>query len=336
MSARDIIKAHEGLRLKAYPDPASGGKPWTIGYGHTRDVRPGDICTEAQAEAWLDQDMAEAYAFIDNAVTVPLSEKQRDALCSFVFNVGVGAFQKSTLLRLLNAGDYLGAAAQLPRWTKAAGKSMPALVRRRGEERAWFLAGTNINPEPFPQPETDMAPFLAAAIPALISALPEFAAIFKKDDVSERNVEAAIKAADIIMTATGTTNVQSAVEAVQADPVKADAANEALRANRADLMDALERYNAMEQGNIRAAREYNTLEPLIVNTRRLKLKFWHLLGLTVVLFALCIMGYIIGTSDDIAERTMVLQALLLGGFGAVMAFVFGSSDGSKFKDLRER
>ena len=181
-----------------------------------------------------------------------------------------------------------------------------------------------------------MAPFLAAAIPALISALPEFAAIFKKEDVSDRNVEAAVKAVDIVMQATGATNAQDAVEKVQADPELAQSANDALRANRADLMDSLERYNAMEQGNIKSAREYNTLEPLIVNTSSVKLKFWHLLAIVVVLFALVIMGYIIGTSADIAERTMVLQALLLGGFGAVMAFVFGSSDGSKFKDLRDR
>jgi muramidase (phage lysozyme) len=185
------------------------------------------------------------------------------------------------------------------------------------------------HPAPTPMEDKPVAPFLLAAIPALIQALPDFANIFKSKDVAERNVEAVSKAATIIMDSVGATNVQEAVEKVTTDPEMATVANAAVRASKADIMDIVERLNAMEQGNIKSAREYNTAEkPLIGHW-----KFWHILALVVVIAALAAMGYIIGTSKDIAERTMVLQVLLLGGFAIVMQFVFGSSDGSKTKDL---
>ena len=121
---------------------------------------------------------------------------------------------------------------------------------------------------------------------------------------------------------------EEAVEKIKGSPEVAQIANEAVKANTADLMDTLERINAIEQGNIASARLFNAGEPALFG----KFKAWHLLALLVVSFALLVMGYIIVTSDDIAERTMVLQVLLLGGFGVVMSFVFGSSDGSKAKD----
>jgi lysozyme len=339
--SKAIAKHHEGLRLRAYPDPGTNGKPYTIGYGHTRGVKLGDTCTLEQAEAWFEQDWAEAAEVVARSVKVPLSAKQFDALTSFVFNVGPGragvkdgfvvlkSGKPSTMLRKLNAGDYLGAAAQFPLWNKGAGKVMDGLTKRRGEERAYFLSGTNINHEPFPIEEKPVAPFLIAAIPSLIAALPEFAKIFSKPDVAERNVEAAVKASEIIMQATGSTNIQEAVEKVEAEPEAADAANAALRTSQADVLDLVERVNDMEQANIRAAREYNTAEKPLIG----RWKFWHILALTVVVSALIGMGFIIATSTDIAERTMVLQVLLLGGFAIVMQFVFGSSDGSKVKDL---
>lgn len=175
-------------------------------------------------------------------------------------------------------------------------------------------------------------PFLAAAVPALISALPEFAKIFSKQDVAERNTEALVKATETIMAATGSPNIQAATEAIQSDPDAAQKANEALRANRAEIMDMLERMNTLEQGNIKAAREYQTQEPTIIG----KWKFWHILAILVVVAAIAAMGYILAYSDDIQERTMVLQVLLLGGFGVVMQFAFGSSEGSKTKDLLKK
>ena len=340
-TAADIIKRWEGLRLKAYPDPGTGGKPWTIGYGHTRNVKQGDTCTLDQALAWLAEDMADAYRIVDNAVTVPLTRQQRDALCSFVFNVGPGAKnvkdgfvtlkngKQSTLLRMLNAGNYTGAAAQFDRWNKAGGRILAGLVNRRKQEKALFLSGTNLSVEVFTE-EKPVAPFLVAAIPALINALPEFAKIFNKPDVAERNVEAAVKASEIIMQATGSANVQEAVEKVQADPEVAAAANEALRFNRADLMDAIERINAMDQGNIKAARDYNATEPLMVNAPWLKLKFIHVLSLMFVGFsgAFVTVNWASLTPE---LKGAVITLMIIAGWNGVRDYWMGSSEGSARK-----
>lgn len=330
MSAAEIIRESEGLRLKAYPDPGSGGAPWTIGYGHTKGVKKGDVCTLAQAEEWLAEDMAEAYAVVDKAVTVPLTRQQRGALCSFVFNVGAGAFQKSTLLKLLNQGKYAEAAAQFQRWTFASGKSMRGLAIRRGKERALFLSGTNINPDPFPQEDT-VAPFVAAAIPALIQALPEFAKIFNKPDVAERNVEAAVKAADIVMQATGATNVQEAVEKVQADPEMAQAADEMLRASRADFMDMFERAWDRDDKSVKDAREHADKEKPVAGNWH----FVHILTLLLVVLGGAAAVGVLFTSANETERGMALQALLLVGFGGAVTFWLGSSRSSQLKDLRK-
>jgi lysozyme len=330
MTAARIIRESEGLRLKAYPDPASGGVPWTIGYGHTRNVRPGQTCTIEQAEAWLAEDMADAYRVIDSAVTVPLTEKQRDALCSFVFNLGGRALQKSTLLKLLNAGDYTGSAAQFPRWNKAAGKPMRGLTIRRGKERALFLSGTDIHPDPIPPiEEKPVAPFLIAAIPSLIAAIPEFAKIFTKPDVAERNVEAAVKAIDIVVQATGATNVQEAVERVEAEPEAVAAANAALRESQADIMDLIERIARMDEASVAAARTFSTGDVPVWRQ-------WHFVHVLSLLFVLLGGGaavYVLATSHDQGERTMALQTLLLVGFAGVAGFWLGSSRSSQVKDI---
>jgi len=135
----DFIKSWEGLRLMPYRDAANH---WTVGYGHTGpDVRPGEPITQEEAELLLKQDLAKFAACVNGAVRVPLTQAQFDALVSFAFNVGCGAFQESTLLRKLNAGDYLGAADQFPRWVKAGGRTIRGLVRRREAERHLFLTG---------------------------------------------------------------------------------------------------------------------------------------------------------------------------------------------------
>ncbi|MCG3464035.1 lysozyme [Xenorhabdus bovienii] len=135
-----FIQQWEGLKLKAYPDPATGGIPWTIGYGHTKEVKPGQAITEQQAEAFLHDDLIPAYATLERLVKVPLTQGQFDALCSFIFNCGAGNFVRSTLFKKLNAGDYVGAAAEFPRWNKAAGKVMNGLTRRRASEQQMFLS----------------------------------------------------------------------------------------------------------------------------------------------------------------------------------------------------
>lgn len=142
-AGRKAIAAHEGVRLKAYPDPATGGEPWTIGVGHTSAAGPpkvykGLTITAEECDEILSRDLATFERAVEKAVTVPLNQNQFDALVSFTFNVGAGNLQKSTLLRNLNARDYRGAADQFPVWNKAAGKVMAGLTGRRAEERAQF------------------------------------------------------------------------------------------------------------------------------------------------------------------------------------------------------
>lgn len=134
-----FVAAHEGLSLKAYPDPGTGGAPWTIGYGHTAGVHPGDTCTPEQAMDWLKGELVSFSGQVQNCVTMPLSQNQLDALTSFAYNVGLGNFQKSTLLRKVNSGDYQGAAQEFGRWNKAAGHVLPGLTKRREDEANLFM-----------------------------------------------------------------------------------------------------------------------------------------------------------------------------------------------------
>ena len=132
----NLIKEFEGLRLQAYQCSAN---IWTIGYGHTADVSANDVITEEEALSFLRQDVAESERTVNQYVHVPLTQNQFDALVSFVFNLGVGNFRTSTLLRKLNAGDDDGAAQEFGCWIHAGGKALPGLVRRREAERALFL-----------------------------------------------------------------------------------------------------------------------------------------------------------------------------------------------------
>jgi len=133
----ELVKEFEGCRLEAYPDPGSGAEPWTIGYGHTGDVHPGDACNQQQADAWLKEDLRYSEASVNHLVKVPLTQGQFDALVSFVFNCGQMAFGNSTLLRMLNSGDP-HASEQFPRWNRGAKGPLPGLTRRRAAEKAMF------------------------------------------------------------------------------------------------------------------------------------------------------------------------------------------------------
>lgn len=133
-----LIKSFEGLRLSAYRCPAG---VWTIGYGHTGpDVRPGMRITEAEAEALLRGDLdrfeSGVLAGIDAA---PTTDNQFAAMVSLAFNIGLGAFNKSTVLRQHTAGNTQRAAAAFLLWVKGGGKTLPGLVRRRTAERALYL-----------------------------------------------------------------------------------------------------------------------------------------------------------------------------------------------------
>ena len=131
-----LIQRFEGCRLEAYL-PTAHDVP-TIGYGHTRGVAMGDTCTEAEAEAWFLEDVAWAEDCVSRAVTATLRQPEFDALVSLCFNIGCSAFKGSTLVRLLNEGDYDGAAAQFGRWNKQAGQELAGLTRRRAEEAELF------------------------------------------------------------------------------------------------------------------------------------------------------------------------------------------------------
>ena len=131
-----LIKSFEGMELEAYQDAVD---VWTIGYGHTKTVEPGMAITEAKAEALLRQDLEEFEEAVTEAVQVSINPNQFSALVSFCFNLGVGSLFQSTLLKLLNQGDFQGAADQFPRWNKAGGQVLEGLTRRRKAERALFL-----------------------------------------------------------------------------------------------------------------------------------------------------------------------------------------------------
>lgn len=136
------VAHHEALRLKAYPDPATGGAPWTICYGHTGpEVKPGMMVNPDQCDRWLAQDLLKAQRTITSTVKVPLTQGEMDAYVSFVFNVGGGNWRDSTLLILLNQGKRKEACDQLPRWVYANKKEMRGLKTRRYEERAVCLSG---------------------------------------------------------------------------------------------------------------------------------------------------------------------------------------------------
>ena len=133
----DLIKQFESLQLKAYKCSAN---VWTIGYGHTKNVKEGDRISQDQANCFLMQDLYSVERAIIRLVKVKLNQNQFDALCSLIFNIGISAFNKSTLLAKLNTGDYVGAAEQFRRWNKVNNVVMAGLVRRRQAEEDLFNA----------------------------------------------------------------------------------------------------------------------------------------------------------------------------------------------------
>lgn len=140
----ELIKTFEGFRARPYRCPA--GVP-TIGYGATyypdgrRVTMQDKPVSEADATAMLRSMLTSYEAGVSRYVQVPVTQGQFDALVSFAYNLGLSALKDSTLLRLLNARDYAGAAAQFGRWNRSGGKVLPGLTRRREAERVMFLKG---------------------------------------------------------------------------------------------------------------------------------------------------------------------------------------------------
>lgn len=142
ISDRGIKTIHqfESFRANAYQDSAG---VWTIGYGTIRypngvAVKRGDVCTKEQAEQWFRSDLKWVEQAIAKNVKVTLNQNQYDALCSFIYNLGEGNFVKSTLLRYLNSGDYIGASGQFGRFVNAGGKFVQGLANRRAMEVELF------------------------------------------------------------------------------------------------------------------------------------------------------------------------------------------------------
>lgn len=153
-AGRALVERNEGLRLTAYPDPATGGDPWTVGYGDTgSDVVPGLVITKEDADRRLSNRLSREFEpAVNHATTVPTTQAQFDAMVSLAYNIGTGGFGNSSVLRHHLAGDHQAAADAFLLWNRAAGRVLPALTRRRAEERALYLS--------------DAAPAVAPAPPA--------------------------------------------------------------------------------------------------------------------------------------------------------------------------
>ena len=132
-----IIKEREGLHLESYLCPAD---KWTIGYGSTDGIESGMTITKDEAEHLLIRDLKRFELGVSEAVNVPLNDNQFSALVSFAFNVGMGNFRESTLLRRLNNGEYDAVPVELALWIWAKGKKLKGLVRRRRMEGELFTA----------------------------------------------------------------------------------------------------------------------------------------------------------------------------------------------------
>jgi lysozyme len=157
--AIDIIKKWEGFRGQAYKDPVG---IWTIGYGTIRysngvAVKQGDTVSEENASIYLTKHVEEKIlGQLDSCLQVEVNDNQYCALVSFAYNLGIGALQKSTLLKKLNAKDYFGAANEFDKWVYAGGQKLKGLVNRRAEEKALFkLATVEVEPEPGEPPQVD-------------------------------------------------------------------------------------------------------------------------------------------------------------------------------------
>lgn len=139
--AAELCKEFEGFRAKPYTCP---GGVWTIGYGSTRDPRGFAVSkatpemSEAVAEQWLYAHLQKELPRMQELIEVELEAQQEAALLDFVYNLGIGNFQSSTLLKRINARDFDDVPTQLRRWNKASGEELAGLTRRREAEiRLW-------------------------------------------------------------------------------------------------------------------------------------------------------------------------------------------------------
>lgn len=135
-----LIKHYESCRLRAYPDPGTGGAPWTIGWGATgAGIGPGTVWTQAQADARFVADAASRAAQLEQLLAAaPATQNQFDAMMSLLYNIGAGNFRTSSVLRHHKARDYAPAQRAFALWNKANGRVMGGLVKRRAAEAALY------------------------------------------------------------------------------------------------------------------------------------------------------------------------------------------------------
>ena len=128
-----LIRHFEGCSLDAYLCPAG---VWTIGYGHTRGVKEGDVIDQEAAEALLIEDLEEFEGYVNKLVEIALKQNEFDALVSWTFNLGPANLKESTLLNRINYGPLSDVPPQIERWNRAGGKVLEGLVKRRAAESA--------------------------------------------------------------------------------------------------------------------------------------------------------------------------------------------------------
>lgn len=157
--ALPLVAEYEGFRSRAYRCPAG---VWTIGYGSTAGVREGDTITREAALQRLREELHHFMAGVQRLLRLPATPHQLAAMTSLAFNIGLGAFAKSSVLRLHNAGDPVAAARAFELWNKAGGRVLPGLVRRRAAEAALYLTPEPEAIKPAPQEQgPEQAPRLA-------------------------------------------------------------------------------------------------------------------------------------------------------------------------------
>jgi GH24 family phage-related lysozyme (muramidase) len=189
-----MIEGFEGFSASAYPDPGTGGAPWTIGYGHTGGVVPGETITQAQAETYLKHDLESAEDAVRQNVHVPLTQNQFDALVSLTYNVGPNGYPG--LLATLNRGDYTGAQSMFRDYVYADGHVLQGLVNRRAQEAALFgssapSGSASGTPAPAPTPTPASATSGNQAGTYTVQAGDTLSAIAQRQGVSLAMLEAA-------------------------------------------------------------------------------------------------------------------------------------------------
>ena len=131
----ELIKKFEGCETSAYQDSVG---VWTIGFGHTKDVEEGQTCSIEDAESMLADEMDEYEGYINNMVKVDLQQHEFDSLVAWVYNLGPTNLGESTMLKVLNGGQFDRVPDEMNRWTRAGGEILEGLVRRRQAESLMF------------------------------------------------------------------------------------------------------------------------------------------------------------------------------------------------------